>query len=623
MRVVCAITVIVLLMLASFMFIGITTGEENPTVYGHVRDIRGSLIDGVYVELRNLNNFESVFTTSYDNGYYIFNLNELEHGWSDGDRFRVTFSYLDADGQYYHDSVFFNVSTGQLSYEYDLDAGGSGFLPVIERYLPAVVAQNSICTVEISGRSFGQAALIWETIPDGFVFTGCTLWENNQYEYFPENNTVMFILFDQSYFSYNLTTPLDLGEYTFSGYFLDFYKNEHEVTGNNTLRVDSFPIIINHSIAGFEGINASNVTFTPYVVNGTPPFSYQWDIDNDGHTDYSTETISHIFTEEGEYLLRLIVTDADDVVMMNTTKITITMDLEAIYNGPFTVERGESVWFNASSKGGVSPVEYKWDSDNDSVFEIIGRKFIYAFMETGNYAISFMVTDSGSPSETDTYTFVVTCIDTKLLSPDISLSDGVVITSRNQDVQIEYPEAVYIKTAQLDGTQVTVEIVNPKLFNVSLTGLSQTTHSLNIKAEDKVGHEGWVNTSFTVDLTNPYVTINTTKDVAKREDIQITAGDEHTSIASIVFELISDNKIVFNYTSNVYPCELPFDPKDFTEGTYTLSVTVYDEAGHKKTVLSTFNIVKSEPFDYLWIIILVVVIIVILAIIFVILRRRK
>ena len=100
MRVVCAITVIVLLMLASFMFIGITTGEENPTVYGHVRDIRGSLIDGVYVELRNLNNFESVFTTSYDNGYYIFNLNELEHGWSDGDRFRVTFSYLDADGQY-------------------------------------------------------------------------------------------------------------------------------------------------------------------------------------------------------------------------------------------------------------------------------------------------------------------------------------------------------------------------------------------------------------------------------------------------------------------------------------------------------------------------------------------
>jgi lysyl endopeptidase len=51
------------------------------------------------------------------------------------------------------------------------------------------------------------------------------------------------------------------------------------------------------------------VDFDATVSGGIPPYSYAWDVDGDGSTDYTTEDISHSYAEPFSGSVRLVVTD--------------------------------------------------------------------------------------------------------------------------------------------------------------------------------------------------------------------------------------------------------------------------------------------------------------------------
>jgi PKD repeat protein len=68
------------------------------------------------------------------------------------------------------------------------------------------------------------------------------------------------------------------------------------------------------------------VNFTNNSTGYDQPLTYAWDFDNDGTTDSSDETPTHIYNEAGTYTVKLVVTDSDASTdtLIRTDYITVT-----------------------------------------------------------------------------------------------------------------------------------------------------------------------------------------------------------------------------------------------------------------------------------------------------------
>ena len=89
-------------------------------------------------------------------------------------------------------------------------------------------------TVRIEVSDYGVFGSITETLPEGFVYTGTThTLEGKVLE-----NTVMFTLFGETFFTYTVIAPDTKGTYTFSGILKDEDQNEYEVSGDTEIEVE-------------------------------------------------------------------------------------------------------------------------------------------------------------------------------------------------------------------------------------------------------------------------------------------------------------------------------------------------------------------------------------------------
>ena len=136
--------------------------------------------------------------------------------------------------------------------------------------------------------------------------------------------------------------------------------------------------------------------------------SYEWDFDGDGATDATGETVTHTYSDGGQYTATLTVTDDDGVT--NATSETLTVYAPPV--ATFTTTRdGNEVIVNASDSfdpdGGN--LTYRWYTDGlfgpvfleettDPVtrFDIVG--------ENGQSTIELEVEDDDGQTETTTQT---------------------------------------------------------------------------------------------------------------------------------------------------------------------------------------------------------------------------
>ncbi|HID25759.1 MAG TPA: hypothetical protein EYP23_04780 [Thermoplasmata archaeon] len=587
------------LLLFNYETIGNTANESTFLIYGYIRDKNGVLSDYIPVSLINLNTGEELINISHNGGFYTFDLAELERGWSDGDEIKLLTSYLDPDDEiYYWKTVTFNINLENDSYQINLTADRLGTRATVERDLPKVVSPNSSFSVNIAAIGVGSSAAIWEKIPQGFLYKNCTLPEDNQVKYFPENNTIVFIiLFDQPYFSYNLTAPSAAGEYEFTGFFIDFSKNEHDVTGDSTLSVYDFSAEIACTQERLSGGNMVKVRCTPQVTGGNSPYTYRWDMNGDGEYDVFQRNAFYSYETAGNYTIVLTVTDVKGAETLATKEIMVYTKLEVFFNGDTTVERGELTWLNASSVGAVPPVDYKWDLNNDGVYEYQGARILYSFENVGDHIVSLMATDSGDPPDTDVYDFVIHCRDTKLASPVCIPADESVLRDSAQRVYLIYKEEVSIINSTLDGEEILLESPDNITFESNVVfSLTEGKHVVTVVAVDDFGNKNFFNSTFTVDFTPPHMEIITPNEIKKTSVITVDAFDNQTSINMIVFELIRDGEVALNYTSTEPPYQLDIDPEKLDEGNYTLTVTAYDEAGN--ILVSSTNVTVEHPGGY-------------------------
>ncbi len=79
----------------------------------------------------------------------------------------------------------------------------------------------------------------------------------------------------------------------------------------------------------------TSVIFTDISWNATPT-SWQWDIDNDGNTDYTTQTVTHTYTTPGVYSVKLIVSDGASTPSITKTSLMVVLANTASTQAPYS-----------------------------------------------------------------------------------------------------------------------------------------------------------------------------------------------------------------------------------------------------------------------------------------------
>ncbi len=137
------------------------------------------------------------------------------------------------------------------------------------------------------------------------------------------------------------------------------------------------------------------------VTTGTS--SYQWDIDNDGKTDYTTKNPSHTYPAAGNYTVKLTVTNAagsDTEIKTNYITVTSSAITPVPTVKPTPAPTGlPTAQFTASSMQGQYPLtvrftdqsvttgtsSYKWDINNDGVTDYTAQNPSHTYQTPGTY----------------------------------------------------------------------------------------------------------------------------------------------------------------------------------------------------------------------------------------------
>ena len=108
---------------------------------------------------------------------------------------------------------------------------------IAARALPAEpVPAGESFNVAIEVSNYGMFGAVLETLPEGFYYMKSTL-SHGQVRLFSETNTVRFVLWDETSFTYTVKAPDTEGTYNFSGVLMDDYKNESVVGGDTEIVV--------------------------------------------------------------------------------------------------------------------------------------------------------------------------------------------------------------------------------------------------------------------------------------------------------------------------------------------------------------------------------------------------
>jgi PKD repeat protein len=153
------------------------------------------------------------------------------------------------------------------------------------------------------------------------------------------------------------------------------------------------------------------IQFTNLSHDGAIPLSYQWDFSSDGSWDSSDQDPSHAFSSAGTYtvVLKAIDSAANTDTESKVDFITVSAALRADFTLAGTaVVVGQAISFSDNSTGGVLPLSYQWDFNNDGVWDSTERNPSHAFGGAGTYAVVLKITDSAANTDTETRTDLVT-----------------------------------------------------------------------------------------------------------------------------------------------------------------------------------------------------------------------
>jgi len=153
------------------------------------------------------------------------------------------------------------------------------------------------------------------------------------------------------------------------------------------------------------GFNAQDtnglVDFSTTASGGEQPLIYSWDF-GDGSTAGSGASVSHQYTQTGDYIVTLTVDSADGQQSVVTTTVAVYLTPVA----EFTAARNYLVvTFTDQSTGGDGALSYAWDFGDGNTSTDASPTHTYT--AAGSFSVSLTITDQRSTTHTVSQTVTV------------------------------------------------------------------------------------------------------------------------------------------------------------------------------------------------------------------------
>ncbi len=167
------------------------------------------------------------------------------------------------------------------------------------------------------------------------------------------------------------------------------------------------------------------VTFTDQSVGFTT--AWAWDVNNDGVTDYTTQSPTHTYSTTGIYTVRLIVTNAngsDTLIRTNYIAVgSVTPSVTtAITTGSNTICGGTPITFTATPvNGGTSPV-YQWNLNGVPISGATSSTYTNSTVGNGDVITCTITSNAPCSSPTTATSTGITMAVTPSVIPTINVA---------------------------------------------------------------------------------------------------------------------------------------------------------------------------------------------------------
>lgn len=222
------------------------------------------------------------------------------------------------------------------------------------------------------------------------------------------------------------------------------------------------------------------VTFTDQTVGATT--GWAWDIDNDGITDYTTQSPTHTYSATGTYTVRLIasnVNGSDTIIKVNYITVgSVTPAVTtAITTGSNSICGGTTVTFTATPvNGGASPT-YIWYLNGAPISGAISSTYTTGTLANGDVITCQVTSNAPCASPATAISTGITMTVTPSLVPEIN----VTITSGTASICVG--ESVTFSASSVNGGNGPVYQWQLNGANV---GTNATTHTAPVLANGDV-----------------------------------------------------------------------------------------------------------------------------------------
>jgi PKD repeat protein len=206
-------------------------------------------------------------------------------------------------------------------------------------------------------------------------------------------------------------------------------------TGYITIAAD---LLVDFSADKTAVVVGQSIQFTSNSGGGVGSLSYQWDFNNDGVRDSTEQNPTHSYSSVGTYTVVLRVTDSasNTDTEAKTGYITVyTLPQAGFSASAISVLPGGTITFTSSSTGGIPPLTYAWDFNNDGIVDSTNQKPTYSYAVAGTYTVSLKIIDLAGNSDTETrtgYIIVGNAIAPHAVPPQggtIQTADGQITTT--------------------------------------------------------------------------------------------------------------------------------------------------------------------------------------------------
>jgi len=345
------------------------------------------------------------------------------------------------------------------------------------------------------------------------------------------------------------------GNYTVKLTVTDDKGVKSSISRNITVR----PVINQPPIANangpYTGIEGQTVEFdasASYDPEGAN-LTYYWNF-GDGETAVTTQpTTSHVYAQEGNYTVTLIVNDS---VQNSTPSITYALINDTEPKANFTANQTSgfaplTVQFNDSSVSYDGITAWEWDFDGDGSIDSNEQNPTHTYDEAGTYTVSLTVHESDGDSDTETredYITVTSAADTEPPTIEsVTLDTYINIPNSSFHVTVEATDNVGVTSVTADGVAL---VETGSIWEGNITAPSSTgEYTLTIRAEDAAGNYN--------ETTVDYSVVKPSGSIGIGVDPRLTTVNENDT-AVINIKLVStenfdDIAYVYLTTEGVYP----------------------------------------------------------------------